>query len=66
MAEDEFKDAMASKKAALDQAKEAVKEMAELLWEYHSALIDAGFTPADAMTLTVEFYRVQMRFAQEG
>ena len=63
--DDEVKDQVAQMRAALDQAKEAVKEMAHLLWEYHSALIDEGFTPADAMQLTVEFFRQQMNYTKE-
>lgn len=46
---------LAAMRAETDQAREATREVATLMWAYFSALQSAGFNMAQALTLTVGY-----------
>lgn len=48
---------LARLRAELDQAKEAMGELAGSLWRFYSDAVEAGFTEAQAMTLTLGFLK---------
>lgn len=41
--------------AQLDQAMSGLADMAKMLRAYHVGLVDAGFSPEEALTLTAQF-----------
>lgn len=48
-------DPVARMRAEMDQAREATKELAGNLWAFYRALLDEGFAPEQALTLTQTF-----------
>jgi hypothetical protein len=54
-------DDLARMRAAMDQAKEGMKEFGGSLWAFYSGMIAEGFTSEQAMTLTVTFLAETLR-----
>lgn len=54
-------DEMARLRAAVDQAKEGMKEFAGSLWAFHSQLIEEGFAPDEAFALVLTFLQETLR-----
>lgn len=52
---DETKDLFAALRAEVDQAKEGMKSMSQLLGTYYAALKEDGFTEEEAFALVVGF-----------
>jgi hypothetical protein len=61
-------DDIARLRAESDQAKEGMKEFAGNLWAFYSALLEEGFDPSQAITLTLSFLgeTVSMPKGDEG
>jgi hypothetical protein len=53
-------DPIARLRAEMDQARAGMTEFAGALWGFYSGLVDAGFTPEQAMTLTSELLVAQV------
>lgn len=56
MSEEEKPEDWAAIRAGLDQASEALKEFAPICWGLYEAFVEQGFTRAEALSLTSEWF----------
>lgn len=61
MSEEEKPKDWTSMRAGLDQAGEALKEFAPICWGLYEAFVAQGFTPAQALSLTSDWFVEQSR-----
>ena len=53
-------DLIARLRAEMDQAREGMKELAQNMWAFYGGLRDAGFSKAQAFTLTRDLMAVSL------
>lgn len=51
--------------AELDQISKGMSDFAKILRSYHVELIDAGFEPSEALTLTIEWQKAMLNQRSE-